>query len=167
MKANFENSVNVLVKAYLNDTLRRGRCSACAVGNLLDGNQSWAHIFVTQNPESKQLRALEGTMLAGAFTLRHVSLLDCGPEDRILYRKGLEAIERSGYTIDELARVEYAFESAHKNVSPYGDESMSRDDGMFNGLLAVVDVLAEIHGVDLTTKQAAVGQFEEIHLAKV
>jgi hypothetical protein len=35
MKATFENSVDVLVKAYLNDTLEHGQCHACAVGNLI------------------------------------------------------------------------------------------------------------------------------------
>jgi hypothetical protein len=31
----FNHTVNVLVKAYLNDTLRHNNCYACAVGNMI------------------------------------------------------------------------------------------------------------------------------------
>ena len=38
MKATFSNSVDILVKAYFNDTLRHGNCLACAVGNLMQAS---------------------------------------------------------------------------------------------------------------------------------
>lgn len=56
-------------------------------------------------------------------------------------------IDQTGYSEVELAKIEFAFESA--------DEGSTEDENMFNGLMAVVDVLAEIHGVDLTSKEQA------------
>jgi hypothetical protein len=35
MKPTFSNTIDILVKAYLNDTLQHESCSACAVGNLV------------------------------------------------------------------------------------------------------------------------------------
>ena len=34
MTATFENTVDILVRAYLDGTLFKGNCCACAVGNL-------------------------------------------------------------------------------------------------------------------------------------
>lgn len=67
-------------------------------------------------------------------------------------------IDATGYSWQELARVEYAFESAKKGESA--------DDWMFNGLMAVLDVLADIHGVNLSAKSSYVGQLAEIHGGK-
>jgi hypothetical protein len=58
-----------------------------------------------------------------------------------------EQIDATGYTWQELARIEYAFERAPM--------SHSREDHVFNGLMAVVDVLCQIHEMDETNKTAA------------
>lgn len=139
----FEQTVNVLVKAYLNDELKHGDCEACAVGNIVhaagfpryhtgdnapmreDSCGSWKAVFVT---------------LAGKQRYNYWS-------DPLLEAKGLKMIEATGYTIKELARVELAFETA--------DDGHSDDEWMFNGLMAVCDVLADIHGVDLSVKESA------------
>ena len=59
-----------------------------------------------------------------------------------MVRAADRAIAESGYSVDELARIEFAFESV-----PLGE------DRMFKGLMAVVDVLSDIHGVDLSVKE--------------
>src|SRR5690606_3039681 len=48
-------------------------------------------------------------------------------------------IESTGYTWQELAKVEYAFENSSNGSND--------DEWMFNGLLAVYDVLCEIHEI--------------------
>jgi hypothetical protein len=50
-----------------------------------------------------------------------------------------EAEKRSGYKVHELQIIEDAFENAN--------EGNSREDWMYNGLVAVLDVLKEIHEV--------------------
>lgn len=161
---NFNRTMDILVQAYFNDTLRHSLCSACAVGNILGGHNEWARLFVTLNSTGKLhpyfqmttgpeqiivLRGIEPTLVkyANAFA-----------DERADWLKGQCLITASGYTVQELARVEYAFEVAEKGESA--------DAWMFNGLMAVLDVLADIHGVDLSAKSSYAGQLAEIHSGK-
>jgi hypothetical protein len=56
-------------------------------------------------------------------------------------------IDSTGYSVKDLAKIEFAFETAQKGNT--------EDDWMFNGLMAVIDVLAEIHNIDLITVKEA------------
>ena len=58
-------------------------------------------------------------------------------------------IDASGYSWRELAKIEAAFESMAEYDD--GDNDINIDQSMFNGLMAVVDVLAEIHEISLET----------------
>jgi hypothetical protein len=165
----FSHSTSVLIKAYLNDTLIHSKCSACAVGNLVaeamgktnkrkshmcfdDGSEvAWLLVFMTDFPHQKM----------------DISAYEEEPEAR-------RQIDSTGYTVSELARIEYAFESAKLPVelqelvdgdgySGLNDEDLGNDEWMFNGLVAVFEVLANIHGVDLTTKTEAL---EALQLVK-
>lgn len=142
-RPSFDHTVSILVKAYLNDTLEHGKCEACAVGNIVhaagfpryntgeceamkpDSCGNWKGVFVTTG---------------GIQKMRHAV-------DKDWEQIGLRMIEATGYTVEELAWVEYAFETAPKGKSD--------DDWMLNGLMTVVDVLASIHNVDLSTKEQA------------
>lgn len=149
MRATFQNSVSVLVRAYLNDTLKRGQCHACAVGNLI---QAGLGRYFTEEEESALRNHQDGWVKV--FVTMCFSSNYQRPENY----KGVakEQIDATGYSWQDLAKIEYAFETAGRG-----------EDAMFNGLMAVVDVLAEIHNVDLSTKESAVLQFSEIHAAKV
>lgn len=141
MKPTFEKTVDILVKAYLNGTLKHSDCSACAVGNIVHGygvplskgciepgkNNVWKWVFYTERGSKIQ------------------TIDVC--KNRKNFADGLKVIDATGYDWHDLAKVEYAFET-----SPEGD---SEDEHMLNGLMAVVDVLAEIHGVDLTQREEA------------
>jgi hypothetical protein len=65
--------------------------------------------------------------------------------------KSKELIDSTGYTVYELARIEEAFEDV--------DSNCTNDEWMFNGLMAVIEVLAEIHGIDLKQKEEAKALF--------
>ena len=166
-KATFEHSVDVLVKAYLNDTLVHGNCYACAVGNLVCHGMGF--IMAKGINESNRFVHWVGQKYPGwPNGWGGVVSSDFGEDDDgntiieqeidIDYFKGIAMIqiESTGYTVDQIAQIEYAFESAR----------ITDGDVMFKGLLAVVDVLAEIHGVDLSVKEQAVGRFTEIHATK-
>lgn len=137
----FEKTVGILVKAYQNDTLMHGNCMACAVGNIVAANlgicdigsrlewykkamdvpdtcNGWPSVFMTRLNSKKQRVDVEAMMRDEAAKLQ---------------------IGSTGYTWQELAKVEYAFETAS-----IGNND---DEWMFNGLLAVYDVLCEIHEV--------------------
>jgi len=59
----------------------------------------------------------------------------------------------------DLAKIEFAFESA-PHTCDESDETNA--EWMFNGLMAVVDVLAEIHNVNLEVKESAKAMFVKV-----
>lgn len=170
MKPTFENSVDVLVKAYLNDTLVHGNCYACAVGNLVCSSMGLT-MSKGHNESNREVHWVGrrypgwpngwGAVISSDFNEdedgNETIVQECDPTN--FKGEPRRQIESTGYTVEQLARIEYAFESARVG------EASGRD-VMYDGLLAVVNVLAEIHSVDLSTKEAAVGQFEEIHATK-
>lgn len=124
----FKHSVNVLVKAYLNDTIRHGSYYSCAVGNLVADAMGFTFNYnrwaFSQEPHWY-------TLLYGGSDL-------LGRNEK----EGLLQIKGTGYTVKEIGRIERAFEMTERK----GDE-------ILNGLMDVVDVLADIHGIDLKTRE--------------
>lgn len=149
----FNHTLSVLVKAYFDGTLQHGNCHACAVGNIVaesnkvkfTGNvfnviapdrivwderftyPRWQDVFITA---TKGYQTVMPDKYEGAAK---------------------EQIDATGYTWQELSRIEYAFENAACGKS--------EDDYMFNGLMAVVSVLSEIHNIDLETTEKAKALF--------
>jgi len=129
----FDKTLNILVKAYLNNTLQHGHCRVCAVGNLIAANcgykftnasvavldwengiSRWGNVFYTY--DGKQL------------------------QDLSKYRgEAKKQIDSTGYSVKELSRIEFAFETAPKGNSD--------EEWMYTGLMAVLSVLQEIHEV--------------------
>jgi hypothetical protein len=122
----YNKTVGILVDAYMNDTLKHGMCTHCAVGNIICGNMydgnmtewwknysmnnGWANVF--QNGVPVNLSRYKG--------------------------EPKKQIDSTGYSVYELAAIESAFELAN-TTKEYNDENM------FNGLMAVIDVLDKIH----------------------
>jgi hypothetical protein len=132
MKATFYNTVDILVKAYLNDTLEHQNCAACAVGNIIAAANGsimlkippygCSKLTVITKPEIESWFSFSQRVLETPQTLN------------------------TGYEWYELATIERAFESV------YG---MEASDITFEGLMKVVEVLSEIHGVSLEQKEQA------------
>lgn len=162
MKATFENTVDILVRAFINGTLAHGDCAACAVGNIIADNIGAQIVEIEEvgRGGAGWLRKRDGYPLtigwSDVFCTRDNHQI-INPKNYIGPIKA--QIDASGYHWKELAKIEAAFESAHNpdhNVDEYGDYKNALDvDWMFNGLMAVVDVLAEIHNIDLTAKESA------------
>lgn len=175
----FNHSVNVLVKGYLDDTLKHGNCYACAVGNLICDSMGfewektlnrgiysvmwknqvyptsnmiilgvftrilgWAAVFSTSLQELDDIDIDEN----GDYLVKKVQIIEMNNYEG----KAKEQIDSTGYTVEELARIEYAFETASEE-----------GDYMYNGLMAVVDVLADIHNVDLSSKEVSKELFKK------
>ena len=139
----FNDTVRILVNAYLNNSLVQGNCHACAVGNIIAAKMNikydqdlkwmgcqvaWPQVFVTVSFEIAQVRR--------PWNLN-------GPAK--------EQINATGYSWKELAQIEYAFERA-----PW---AKTQEERMFNGLMAVVEALSQIHEMDENTKSATKGLF--------
>lgn len=158
----FDESISALVNAYLNDTLEHGNCTACAVGNLIasrmcakpklmkdysDGEfyrwsngvrPEWISVFVTPTPGAPQK----------VYPLEYKYNLDAAAQ-----------INLTGYAWEDLAKIESAFESGNTLKHFQINDSPEKEEAMFNGLMAVVDVLCDIHGMNETEKQESKALF--------
>lgn len=159
MKAEFDNTVSILVKAWLDGTLLKGHCCACAVGNICATSLGVKVVGIVRPDETLPLWQQERQASWAGYD-------EDSAEWRMVFMTtpdGLQSIdadnyhgqarreiEATGYSWQELARIEFAFETAE-----YGYDEAAE----FAGLMAVVDVLADIHGIDLATAEVAKGLF--------
>lgn len=163
----FSQTVDVLVKAYLNDTLQHRSCYACAVGNLVANG-----LQITMTKENLKWPGFpyptnECGLPVGwgaAFSSDESGFSDIVKQTIDTYVLNVPAVKNqikaTGYKWQELARIEFAFESVDKRFD--ADDEIDYDVWMFDGLMAVVDVLADIHGVDLTFKEEAKKLFVKV-----
>jgi hypothetical protein len=134
----FNKSVSILVEAYRNNTLEHGNCYACAVANLIAGNND-IQFFLREIFDG----GLELNW-SNSHPMWHFVFLTVFEKQTIneqkYYGNSKRQIDSTGYDLYELARIEKAFE-----LAPKGNDE---DDWMFNGLLEVYDVLCDIHEID-------------------
>ena len=117
----YNKTVDILVQAYLKDTLEHQDPCACAVGNIIASNNSTKEPFSwveNRNPDGEgswytQIVVFESNKLSPGVALQ---------------------VANTGYSPKELRLIEHAFESASRE-----------GDWMFNGLMDVVAVLDKIH----------------------
>jgi hypothetical protein len=147
----FEQTVNVLVQAYLRNELEHRVCTACAVGNIV------AHALGTK---PKRCTDPDAKTIHENYLFENGNLMSWWNNDIGCHRPTAQS-EATGYTIDELNRIELAFEFAEgqPDSDGFNSELTMNEEWMFNGLMAVVDVLAEIHNVDLSVKENAKALF--------
>lgn len=155
-QAKFDHTVQVLVQAYLNDTLEKDNCQACAVGNLIAHAAGAVYVRKTSNYNGDLLLEAQPRIVdwLGAICTSE----DCDQQlDKRVYlaQPGIKAaFDSTGYSFEELAQIEYAFES-HDGDNPLASDA----ERQYAGLMGVVDVLAEIHGLDLTAATQAKALF--------
>lgn len=145
----FNQTVGILVRAYLNDELEHKVCSACAVGNIIafhmgtkPGKLSVPVECVVAGDKYVILRYDNNHFENGEYAMSWYTKMEgCASPD------GARQIKSTGYSVGEIYAIEKSFESA-----PMGK---STDEWMFNGLMAVVDVLAKIHGINLEQSESA------------
>jgi hypothetical protein len=141
----YHKTVNILYDAYFNDTLRHGNCNACAVGNLVAANlgikyRPYIGIFgdlVSWN----SARHIASSLIGWPTVFTRFPGATEQEKNPFAYEGQAKIqIDSTGYTWRQLAKIEYAFETAKKGRSD--------EDYMFNGLIAVLEVLKKIHKVE-------------------
>lgn len=128
----YNKTVEILVQSYLNDTLVKGSCACCAVGNIIAANSG-----VVIERVGRPCNYGKGLPIEEWY-------------GKLLRRELLTDEELStGYTTQELTQIESAFES---NTEIYGrmyDSGLYTEkqilEDQYNGLMAVIDVLDKIH----------------------
>jgi hypothetical protein len=136
----FDETIAILVQAYINETLRHNDCSACAVGNIV----------------SSRINA-EEPWCPSWYSRYHPNGFGLYFENQSK-EMGEKEIAATGYSPNDILKIEYAFESCERpEECEITDDS--NEEWMFNGLMAVVDVLIKIHELGETEKQEAKAMF--------
>lgn len=148
MTTRFKNAIDALVYAFFNDTLVKGNCKACAVGNIC----AWSYGYKV-DPYAPGIKVAE----IDGVAVRHddwAELVWKWMDSDLAQKKGRILLSRTGYSELEMARIENAFEENTR----IGDEEYpmkSKSEIMqdqHNGLMAVVEVLCEIEGIQDPTE---------------
>lgn len=160
MATRFEKAYNALIKGYFEGTLAKGTCVACAVGNIIADAQGDAirritcseslygtHEGVIAAEYEKFICDNNNTWWSKLFCTGFLGLQYRNRELPIIASK---LFDLTGYTDDELAMVEFAFEQ--NSVIPCtlyeGMDELKVLEDQFNGLSAVVDVLIKLDNID-------------------
>ena len=141
MQKRVENAIDIFLDAISNNTLAKGTCAACAVGNLCakvightptlntdwQPNNIWARLFMTSRKSQQDMRVFNT------------------PED---IKEAEELISKTEFTEEELAKIEYAFETNtqidYVLYGNYTPEELRED--QIKGLEAVVKVMLSFDG---------------------
>lgn len=163
----FNRAIAALIKGYMNNTLRKGSCSACAVGNIVVESQN---LRFTKSKFSSHLEVIDEHDYT--IELRWSDVFITADEVQSVYPdcytdKAKKEIDSTGYSWKELARIEKAFEQNAKiNHMSYSNYTNSEiDEDQLNGLHAVVDVLCKIEGYDDLVAQENKALFVKCELA--
>lgn len=136
----YKRTTDILYQAYFNHTLEHQNCYACAVGNLVAANMCKRFVIDEALTEQKlywegynsyDIKSTGGKDVSWFGIIKRVFSHGSGNHH--------EEIISTGYTIMELTRIEHAFEVCERGKND--------EDWMFNGLVAVLEVLKEIHQV--------------------
>lgn len=148
-KQKFHHTISILVNAYMQGTLEHMDCAACAVGNIISASIK-AEIYYDEHFRQKMWRRGEVRIEPIWFNLFITPGIGRRQRKWPHKYKGYvkKQVDATGYSWQDLAKIEKAFESVS-----CGDGN--KDEWSFNGLMAVVDALAEIHNIDLSERESA------------
>lgn len=132
----FYKTVSILVKAYRENTLEHSNCYACAVGNIVAANCGYS-LVKGDRLDVSYFTGL-GTLTYDPPLLFIDQLTQCLIENSPKSLEVENQFKSTGYSWAQLQDIESAFESVSNK---HNDE----DRYMFDGLMAVVDCLMEIH----------------------
>lgn len=137
----YKKTCDILFAAYFNDTLEHKNCYACAVGNIVAANNGFHFIKKTKGTDA-EIYTGGGVMYwdkENYFQTNVVREINMFTSDNEISDKSNFLISTTGYSFVELKLIERAFERTN--------EGNSKDEKMYNGLVAVLDCLKEIHEI--------------------
>lgn len=152
----WNKTVDILVKAYLGDTLEYGEPCGCAVGNLIAANCEYT-IDKSKNIKNRWIWVKDGIEInhrwGDGFSF------GCGVDglvyDHITQIARIQA-ESTGYSYKEVVLIEESF-----HIGTQFDLFDSKDAENFNGLMSVIDTLMQIHEANDTEVKEAKGLFRK------
>lgn len=121
----FNKAVTRLYDAYYDNKLKAKNCAACAVGNICGRDSDWSFVIVTESFKT-------------SYTQTIVSSADFDS-----FNDGLRNIKETGYSVEELAKVERIF----LDTTICSKEGETKETQM-DGLLNVVEYLASLDNIE-------------------
>jgi len=173
----FSESVDVLKEAYFDDILEHWSCTACLVGNLIANrldlkiarDNEWMtmktdyepFILPIHLPKYYWISENGETVKAQWNHVFNSDMLDVQHRHPEYYRgEAKRQLDATGFTWQELAEMEFAFESTKKLKTD------TDDDYMFNGLMRGIEKMADILNIDLNAKEQAKRPFAMKHKSR-
>jgi hypothetical protein len=165
MTERVQKAIDIFLDSLNDGTLIAGNCAACAVGNLVAANcgvklyskidiyrdktVSAEHdaVFLPELGRPARLRSWIGLFCTGKKQTR-ANIKDFSSE---VQEEMLAIVNRTGFTIDELAEIEYTF------------ETVARYQGVISALEAVVQVMLNFDDNVENVKEIFTNKAEAIH----
>jgi len=143
MTKRFEGALTALVDSFFNDTLKKGTCVGCAVGNIVAHAQG-SKVYKDEN----RIGGLSCDINNYAWSKLFMTSGGEQMVSQFRHEYGEELIASTGYSIQELARVEYAFETNTRiDFGSYHKHTKAEQmEDQYRGLMAVVEILCNIEG---------------------
>jgi hypothetical protein len=150
MTERVQRAIDIFLDSLNDGTLVAGSCAACAVGNLVaancgvklysrldsDGDKTvtteYNTVFLPELGKPARLRSWVNLFC----TSNHQTRGNIQDFDSDMQEEMLAIVNRTGFTIDELAEIEYTF------------ETVARHQGVIHALEAVVKVMMKFDEVD-------------------
>lgn len=140
MTERFDKAYNALVRAYFEGTLAANTCTACAVGNIVADAQGGK--IEMPSYENLIYPKCNTDNTKWSILLLRSSIIDWSAYKHI----DKELKELTGYNLQEVAKIERAFENNTKidylEYYQFTEKEILED--QYNGLSAVVDVLLKL-----------------------
>lgn len=161
----YYKTVDILLDAYNNEELFHGNCDACAVGNIVKANGGFG-----QKPACSKYSSNWGIVFCTSMA-PWVQKQIFNPEN--YGGEAKQELDQTGYHIEELAKIEYAFEfsishlpvpqntSLKDSYNYYKDVDVKK--GQFIGLTAVLEVLASIHEIDKQGQESSQEKLQTVY----
>lgn len=140
----FDLAINTLVKAYMKGTLAKGAACGCAVGNIVASANSLSiekqvGMWTWSNGRLSSWDKVFSTHSNGTQDINLTAYSNLAKEE----------IDSTGYSWQELAKIEHAFERATQiwfnRYAKLPAKEIEAD--QYNGLVAVFNVMCEIESI--------------------
>lgn len=152
----YDKTVSILVDAYMNDTLQHGNYCGCAVGNMIASNMGIQINNILKEDEDSEI---EWIGVSDTDASQWLWLIYKDKSCLINERLALRQIRSTGYSVEEIYKIEKAFE---------GSDRYYEEDEMFSGLMAVIEALDIIHeNTDTTLTNQTKKRFHKNETCKV
>jgi hypothetical protein len=146
----FNRAINALVDSFFNDTLAKGNCAACAIGNIVAAGYNDKVIRKEGKKNTYHCKSPNNRWSSLFATADNIQDID---KSKLADECVLENIKVTGYLWEDLAKIEKAFENNTEihnlNYEKYTKKEIMED--QYNGLVAAIDVLCRIEGLDSIT----------------